>query len=353
VTMKDPGDFRIELVVRDDKGGEGKAVVPVTVGNSVPVVKFLSPQEGDFFTPGEPVSFHLEVNDTEDGTSKGHESEFAVRTLVSSSWAGADGKLSDVDPGLSRMKQSDCFNCHSVDQKLVGPPLMEIAKKYKGQPGAMEVSVDRVIKGSANVWGLIPMLPHSQHTADEVHMMVKWIYSLAEGQTTPTVARGLEGQITPPKDGKLAVGLVEATFTDLGKAPAGSLAGKAIVKLRTRKLEAELADSLEGPKKQGKVIGSTAHGHLARFFSIPLADVSRVKVRASSGNVGGTIEFRAGSPDGPLLGSVAVPNTGGWDQFRDFETPLTKTHQRADVCLVFVNPGKGGLMNLDWVEFRK
>ena len=353
VTMKDPGDFRIELVVSDDKGAAGKAVVPVTVGNSVPVVKFLSPQEGDFFTPGEPVNFRLEVSDTEDGASKGREAEFSVRTLVSSSWAAADGKLSDVDPGLSRMKQSDCFNCHSVDQKLVGPPLMEIAKKYKGQPGAVEVSVDRVIKGSANVWGLIPMLPHPQHTADEVHMMVKWIYSLADGQTTPTVARGIEGQITAPKDGKLATGLIEATFTDLGKAPAGSLAGKAVVKLRTRKLEAEQADALEGPKKQGKVIGSTAHGHVARFKSIPLAEVGKVKVRASSGGSGGTIEFRAGAPDGPLLGSVEVPNTGGWDKFQDFETTLTKTQDRADVCLVFVNPGKGGLMNVDWVEFRK
>jgi cytochrome c len=230
---------------------------------------------------------------------------------------------------------------------------MEIAKRYKGQPGAVEASVDRVIKGSANVWGLIPMLPHPQHTADEVHMMVKWIFSLADGQTTPTVARGLEGQITPPKDGKLATGLVEATFTDLGKAPAGSLAGKAVVKLRTRKLEAEQADALEGPKKQGKVIGSTAHGHVARFKSINLAEVGKVKVRASSGGSGGTIEFRVGAPDGPLLGSVEVPKTGGWDKFQDFETTLTKTQDRADVCLVFVNPGKGGLMNVDWVEFRK
>jgi cytochrome c len=353
VTMKDAGDFRIELVVRDDKGASGKAVVNVTVGNSVPVVKFLSPQEGDFFTPGEPVRFRIEVNDAEDGASMGREAEFSGRTLVSSSWAAADGKLSDVDAGLSRMKQSDCFNCHSVDQKLVGPTLIDIAKRYKGQPGAVEASVDRVIKGSANVWGLTPMLPHPQHTADEVHMMVKWIYSLADGSSTPTVARGLEGQITPPKDGKLATGLVEATFTDLGKPPAGSLAGKAVVKLRARKIEAEQADALEGPKKQGKVIGSIAHSHVARFSSIDLAAVGKVKVRASSGGTGGTIEFRAGAPDGPLLGSVVVPNTGGWDKFQDFEATLTKTQTRADVCLVFVNPGKGGLMNVDWVEFRK
>ncbi len=353
VTLQEPGDFRLELLVRDDKGGVGKAVVPVTVGNSIPEVRFLSPQDGDFFIPGEPVAFRLEVSDAEDGGSAGREAEFSVRTLVSSAWASGDGKPSDVDPGLTRMKQSDCFNCHAVDQKLVAPPLMDIAKKYHGQSGALETSVERVIKGSTGVWGLLPMLPHPNHTADEVHMMVKWIYSLAEGQNTPTVARGLEGEVTPPKDGKLATGLVEATFTDLGKAPAGPLSGKAVVKLRTRRIEAEQAGGIEGPRKQGKVIGSIAHGHFVRFASVPLGEVGRVKVFASSGGAGGTIEIRSGAPEGGLLGSIEVPVTGGWDQFREFETTLTKTGNRADVCLVFVNPGKGGLMNVDWVEFGK
>lgn len=354
VILNDPGDFQIELVVTDAKGDAGRATVPVTVGNTTPEVRFLSPQQGDFFTPGEPVSFRLAVSDLEDGEAAAHPDEFAVRTLVSSAWASGDGKLSSMDPGLSRMKQSDCFNCHAVDHKIVGPSLMEIATRYKGQPGALEVSVDRVIKGSSGVWSPLPMLPHAHHTADEVHMMVKWIYSLASGEATPTVARGIEGQIVPPKDGKLAVGVIEATFTDLGRLPAGPLSGKAQVTLRTRRIEAEKADLLSGPKIQGKVIGSTAHGHVATFTSIPLSEVGSLKVRASSGGSGGTIECRVGTPDGPLLASIAVPNTGDWAKFEEWKTPLAKSEtQRADVCLVFVNPGKGGLMNLDWVEFGK
>ncbi|MCB1087048.1 MAG: PQQ-dependent sugar dehydrogenase, partial [Verrucomicrobiae bacterium] len=354
VTLAEPGDYRIELVVTDAQGGAGHATVPVTVGNSVPVVRFLQPQDGDFFTPGEPVSYRLAVEDAEDGDGKGHEVEFSMRTLVSSAWEAADGKLSDIDPGLSRMKQSDCFNCHAIDQKIVGPPLMEIAKKYKDQPGALEVSVGRVINGSTGVWSPLPMLPHAQHTADEVHMMVKWIYSLADGGSTPTVSRGTEGQIVPPKEGKLASGIIEATFTDLGRAPAGPLSGKAQVKLRTRHLEAEKADAIEGPKVQGKVIGSIAHDHRVKFASVPLGEIGSLKVLATSGGSGGKIEVRAGAPDGPLMGTIDVPLTGGWDQYREFTTPLTvPSKDRADVYLVFVNPGKGGLMNVDWVEFGK
>ncbi|HQW29399.1 MAG TPA: carbohydrate-binding protein, partial [Verrucomicrobiales bacterium] len=125
-------------------------------------------------------------------------------------------------------------------------------------------------------------------------------------------------------------------------------------KLRTRRIEAEHAEELKGPKIQGKVIGSTSHGHYAKFASIPLGEVGAVKVRVSSGGSGGKIELHAGSPDGPLMGSIDVPVTGGWDKFEEHKTPLTPASKdRADIYVVFINPGKGGLMNLDWVEFAK
>ena len=90
-----------------------------------------------------------------------------------------------------------------------------------------------------------------------------------------------------------------------------------------------------------------------QFTAINLSDVGRIVARASSGNVGGKIEFRAGSPDGVLLGTVEVPNTGGWDRWIEpaFDLPTNAARGRADVFAVFVNPGKGGLMNLDWVQF--
>ncbi|MDB6149829.1 MAG: Carbohydrate binding family 6, partial [Chthoniobacter sp.] len=75
--------------------------------------------------------------------------------------------------------------------------------------------------------------------------------------------------------------------------------------------------------------------------------------RASSGNVGGTIEFRLGAPDGALLGSVEMPNTGGWDKWIEkTAVGINLPAASADVYSVFVNAGKGGLMNLDWVQFN-
>ena len=51
---------------------------------------------------------------------------------------------------------------------------------------------------------------------------------------------------------------------------------------------------------------------------------------------------------------MEVPNTGGWDKWIEPQCPLPATAPRthADVYAVFINPGKGGLMNLDWVQFN-
>lgn len=352
ITVAEPGNYRAELTVTDAKGASRTASIPVMVGNSAPVVTFTTPRDGDFFTPGKPVAFTVAVQDQEDGSSADKAGEFAARTLVSSAVRTADGKGQPVDPGFSLMKASDCFNCHAVDFRIVGPSFLEIAEKYRGQPGALDVSVGRVRAGSSKVWGEVPMLPHPQHSVDEVNLMLRWVFALEKGKGGPALARGLTGEITAPKDDQAGLFVLEATYADAGRGAVGSLSGKAATTLRSRRLDAELAD-VQGPKRMGKVIGAIDHGHHVRFTGIDLSQVGGFTVRASSGNVGGTIELRSGSPTGDLLASIPVPNTGGWDKYIEPKSALaTPRTDRVDVYAVFVNPGKGGLMNVDWVRFE-
>lgn len=350
VTIAEPGTHRAELTVTDAKGASQRASVTVMVGNSAPTVVFTTPHDGDFFTPGKPVAYALSVSDAEDGSSSDKAGEFAARTLVSSSQRSADGKGQAADPGFALMKASDCFNCHAVDHRLIGPGFSEIADRYRGQPGALDVSVGRVRAGSSKVWGEVPMLPHPQHSVDEVNIMLRWVFGLEKGKGGPALLRGLTGEVTAPKDDQGGLFVLEATYADAGRAPAGSLSGKASVTLRSRRLDAEHGD-VQGPKRMGNVIGAIDHGHHVRFAGIDLAQVGGFTVRASSGNVGGTIEVRAGSPTGELLASIPVPNTGGWDRFIEPAARIaTPREGRTDLHVVFVNPGKGGLMNLDWIR---
>ncbi len=353
VTLETAGNFNIELTVSDGQGGTVTRSTPIVVGNTVPVARFLAPQDGDFYTPGKPLSYKVTVQDVEDGASDAKAAEFGPRTLVTSSFLPADGKAVAVDPGLSLMRQSDCFNCHAMETPLVGPSFLAIADKYRKQAGADDLLNKKIRLGGSGVWGLVPMLAHPQHTEDEVAIMVRWMLALEKGKGGPVITRGLEGQLTAAKDNKPGKLLLEAIYTDVGAGVAGPLSGKASVALRHRRIEAESAE-ITGGKNTGKAIGSTQHGATLKFANLNLADTKNVKINASSGGgaKGSQIEVRLDSPTGPVVATVDIAHTGDWGKFMENKAKLTPATGRHDVYLVLTNPKKGGgLMNVDWVEF--
>lgn len=355
ITLKEPGNYVLELLVTDSHGAVGRASTPITVGNSAPTVRFVSPQDGDFFTPGGTVKYHVVVTDVEDGDSSRDDELMDPRTFLSARWSRGDGRESAAEPGLALMKQNDCFNCHAIDSKIVGPPLLEVAAKYRGQAGALEATVQRVIKGSTGVWGQVPMLAHEALTADQVQLMVRWVFALEPGKNSAGLVRGLKGELNVPKDDQLRVAVLESTYTDFGHGPAAALSGQTTIQLRNRRLQAESADEKTGLQVLGSFLGAIADGHSARFKQLNLRDSGTVTCRVASAGVGGRIQLHAGSVNGPLLAELAVHPTGGWDQWIEISAPLhdgTPGKEREDVYVVFVNPGQSGLMNLDWIQFN-
>jgi cytochrome c len=352
-TLTEAGNFSIELTVKDADGGAATMSLPIVVGNTPPQVRFTAPQDGDFFTPGKKVAFQVAVQDSEDGNSVDKPLEFSLRAFVSSAFVAGDGKTESTDPGLTLMRQSDCLNCHATETQLVGPSFVAIADKYRGVKDAPETLNKKIRLGGGGVWGQVPMLAHPQHTVDEVAFMLRWILALEKGKGGPSITRGLAGEVTAPKADKAGQFVLEATYTDAGAAPAGSLGGKATVALRTRRIEAESAE-LNGPKNTGKTVGSTNHGHTLKFANLNLTDSQSLTVFASAGggSKGSKVEVRLDAPDGPLLGTVDITHTGEWSKFAENKAPLTASTGRHDVYLVLVNPGKGGLMNIDWVQFN-
>jgi cytochrome c len=167
------------------------------------------------------------------------------------------------------MRQSDCLNCHATETQLVGPSFVAIADKYRGVKDASETLNTKIRLGGGGVWGQVPMLAHPQHTVDEVAFMLRWILALEKGKGGPSITRGLTGEITAPKGDKAGQFILEATYTDAGAAPAGSLAGKANVALRTRRIEAEttldngagrIIKSFEGARLHELTLGYAAIG---------------------------------------------------------------------------------------------
>ena len=74
-------------------------------------------------------------------------------------------------------KANNCFACHSLDKKIIGPSFREMAKKYAGQPGAENKMADRIRRGSVGVWGSTPMQPMPDVSDAELKTLSKWILS--------------------------------------------------------------------------------------------------------------------------------------------------------------------------------
>jgi len=359
LTINTPGNYQAEVTVTDPQGASDTTFLEIMVGNTPPTVTFESPKEGDFFTPGQPIKFKVSVKDAEDGESSAKPDEFGVRTLISATKVESEKK--DVHPGLTLMKSSDCFNCHAVNQKLIGPSFVEVANKYRGQPDAPKTAVERILKGSTGVWGQVGMLPHPTKTEDEVHIMVRWIFSLDSNAAYPAMVRAVEGEILAPEDATEGC-VIGVTYTDAGHAPALPLSTKASVKLRSRRIEAESAHKDEGGPggvdasnaSNKHALGGIRDGHKVKFPGVSLAGAQSVTIRFASGGEGGKVVLRSGAQDGPVIGEVEVKPTGGWEKWEELSVPLTNpSSETTDIHISFVNPGKSNLMNLDWVQFNE
>jgi beta-glucosidase len=80
----------------------------------------------------------------------------------------------------------------------------------------------------------------------------------------------------------------------------------------------------------------------------PATVLSRV---ASGSSTTGTIEYRLDSQTGPVVASVPISNTGGWQSWTSRTVPLsgpaTGKHR---LYVVFAGPG-GDFVNLNWFQF--
>ncbi|WP_317197644.1 carbohydrate-binding protein [Neotamlana laminarinivorans] len=114
-------------------------------------------------------------------------------------------------------------------------------------------------------------------------------------------------------------------------------------------IQAEAYSSQSGVQiaGSGSRVGYINNGDWIRFDDFDYSGASSVSIQASSGNSGGIIEFRAGSPTGgDLLGTVSVSNTGGWANMQTFTGSLNDDSTNSDLYVVFTG-SSGYLLDID------
>jgi cytochrome c len=178
-----------------------------------------------------------------------------------------------------------------------------------------------------------------------------------------TKVNGCAGVIeTPESDDHGAdadiFGVIHASYTDLGTPEAPALDGEAEHQLQPKVKQAEFYTETQGVQvvqhdgaKGGKRIGYIEPGDWISFDPANLSGITGIGYRVSSGGPGGTIEVRSGAPDGELLQTVEVANTGSPDSYVDLPvTPVGAAGTTAPLYLVFQGIGTG-LFDVDEIRF--
>ncbi|MEM9674182.1 MAG: carbohydrate-binding protein [Bacteroidota bacterium] len=121
-------------------------------------------------------------------------------------------------------------------------------------------------------------------------------------------------------------------------------------------IQAENFDDQNGVKLSngGTAVGFIQDGDYIGFIDLDFGNEGgkSISVRASSNTNGGTIEYRLGSPTGDLVGTLDIPNTGGWTSFEYFTLNNNAgfIFNVVDIYLVF-RGGNGFLLDVDELIF--
>jgi len=356
--FEDFGTIQVTLTVKDPKGASHQSSISLSVGNEKPDVSFISPRDGDFFHFNQPIKWKVSVTDHEDQNIDPTRISIATK-LVNETVSGKPDSLglsAGSHPGLSLMKASDCFNCHAVNNVLVGPTFTAISEKYKDSKKAKSEAAQRILKGSSGVWGQVPMMPHPQHSLAEAKEMVNWIFSLSKPQDDSL--SGEEGHFTihEPKGyspGTPSTLLVEASYLDNGRLPLGPLHGSDLIRLRPTLLKGNAADRHQGLKIGEKAVTHIRHDAFLCYENINLSGINQIALGVTSAGTGGDIEIRLHGQKGKLLGKTTVLPNGSWNQFEEQKISIQSTNEKGDIYVRFVKPGStGGIMNFSYLAFR-
>ncbi|MER6858204.1 lectin [Streptomyces pilosus] len=178
-----------------------------------------------------------------------------------------------------------------------------------------------------------------------------------------TSATGCTGTLQTLADGEHdpnanIFGVVDAEYTDKGAGgqPALTTHDQHITQPSHRQAEhygdsAGVAVVNHTPAHGGKTVGDIHNGDWISFTPYSLDNATAFTARVSSGGSGGTLEVRAGSPAGPLLGTATVPVTGGWETFQDVTTSLTGAPAGTTTLYLVFKGGTGALYDVDEFSF--
>lgn len=115
---------------------------------------------------------------------------------------------------------------------------------------------------------------------------------------------------------------------------------------------------VESCSEGGQNIGALRNGDWVRFDNVdfgstPARDFVARVASGAAGGVSGLVEVRLGSQTGPVIGSFALANTGGWQSWRSVPGNVSSVTGRQTVYLTFTSGQPNDFVNVNWFTFRR
>jgi cytochrome c len=94
--------------------------------------------------------------------------------------AGLPALPAHADEKLARAR--NCYACHQVDGKLVGPAWRDVAARYARDPEAEARLARKIREGGAGAWGVVAMAPNPAVTDADARALARWVLALRPGK---------------------------------------------------------------------------------------------------------------------------------------------------------------------------
>lgn len=365
LVLEKAGLYRVRLSVTDIADNTEVQEIEIIAGNAPPLVDIqITEGNQSFFFPGSTVSYEIDVQDKEDGsTSAGSISKEAVAVNFDYVPEGFDPieiaqnhRSTDdwvaFSKGRTLIDGSDCFSCHRIDVKSIGPSYQQVAEKYPNSPQNRKMLAGRIIKGSVGVWGEHGMSAHPDFSQEEAELMVEYIMSLNDPQSAPEELplAGTHTLMAPENSQGKGGYLLRVAYTDQGAEGLKTIASEKIIPLRNPSLLPEGADEIQGVQiltSPNRVINIAKDNAVLAYRDLDLTGITAIEIVAEASSrddaAGGLMEIRLAGPDGKLL--ATSPEIQELDI--DFEAELEK--MKAE----WVKDGKKGREPNRWTVRNK
>lgn len=320
--VKKAGDYAVSVqVIDEEKATAMSSTVDVYAGNEQPQVSIALQGNQSFYFPGKPLEYKVTVADNGDSVNLANlfVSTDYIRGFDRAEQSMGHQVVSGAIAGKNIMLSSDCKTCHKETEKSIGPAFAQVAQRYSSKPDAQSYLVEKIIRGSAGVWGETAMPAHPTMKESDAGQIVQWVLSLAnKGNTQKSLPA--QGKLTPsapdPKTRKNTF-VLQASYTDNGSAGIKPLTNAAAVYLRSNVISAwEITETNGFNRKDSAGRRFFTYPQNDGWLKIPEVDLTGIRVvELESIKLDAVdaarLEIRVGSPEGKVLGSVDLKNTKG------------------------------------------